>query len=136
MRGMPLVPGVEQEGDDAQGFAVTDTGFDGDWMNFGYAGAGEWPRKVDEYSDGGAHPLKSFDIKPQEDVELQADNHKVIDDKLPPENFYDDLDVFVIANRLSNHEIQFYHAIENMPEDGLIVYEKALSPHYRSHETM
>lgn len=124
------------EHDSTRSFAVTDPEADGDWMNFGYAGAGEWARKVDEYSENDAYPLKAFDINPQEDVDLEADIHEVIDDKLPPENFYEHLDVFVIANRLSNHEIQFYHAVDNMPEDGLVVYEKALSPHYRSHEKM
>ena len=135
-RGMPLNTRGEEEDGSVQRFALTDSEADGEWMNFGYAGAGEWPRKVDEYSEGSAYPLKAFDIKPQENVELDAVMHEVIEDKLPPENFYDGLDVFVIANQLSNHEIQFYHAIEHMPEDGIVVYEKALSPHYRSHENM
>jgi len=133
--GMPLNSRGET-GDSVQDFAISDPEADGDWMNFGYAGAGEWPRKVDDYSGGDAYPLKAFDLKSKDDVELEAVMHEEIDDKLPSENFYDGLDVFVIANRVSNHELQLYHAVENMSENSLVVYEKALSPRYRSHQNM
>lgn len=103
-------------------------------MNFGYAGAGEWARKVDDFSDDDAHALKTYDIKPEEEVELEADQHYEIDDLLPPEDFYEDLDVLVLANRVSNHETQFYHAMNHMDEDSLVITEKALGPRHVTHQ--
>lgn len=61
MDGMPVVSRVEQD-ESIQGFALTDPKADGDWMNFGYAGTGEWPIKIGNYSGGDAHPLKVFDV--------------------------------------------------------------------------
>jgi len=139
MQGMPVNHATKtgvQEGGSVMRFAVEDPEGVGDWLNFGYAGAGEWARKVDDFSEGNAYPLKAYDVNDRDDVELEAHQHEVIDDLLPSESFYDNLDVMVIANRLSNHEIQFYHAMENMPEDGLVVYEKALSPRHKSHEKL
>lgn len=106
---------------------------EGGWLNFGYAGAGEWSRKIDEYSSRKAYPLKSYDVKSKEDIELEADYHEQIEELLPSNKFYRDLDVLVIGNFVRNHEIQFYHALEHMSE-GLIVYEKALSPRFESHK--
>jgi hypothetical protein len=108
-------------------------------LNFGYAGAGEWAGKIDEFSDDQAYAFKAYDIKPYEEVDLELDNpdnfYQIDEDKMvPPEEFYEDVDVMVLSNLVQNHELQFYDAADHMPEDKLLVYEKALSPRAHSHE--
>lgn len=107
-------------------------------VNIGYFGGGSWPKKVDDYSGDYAVPHKVSERKSEDQTPLDASNHYQLEpgDRFPDEGFYDDLDILVVSNLVSNHELQFYHAIENMPSDGLIVYEKALSPRFRSHKRM
>lgn len=106
-----------------------------DRINVGFAGGGEWPSKIVDHSPDEFAPSKVYDIKSEEDTELSAEYHEQIEGLVPSENFYQDLDVLILANRVRNHETQMYHALKHMPEDSVIAYEKALGPRHHQHET-